>query len=96
MGEDIKGDHFKSMKNINKEMEDFVIEFFAQADSKIGKSSFTRDIVHKDTGMGAISPAPVLIPNHLKKLTHVLIPVNIPKQIQKEQTWGIVTRRPKG
>ena len=44
----------------------------------------------------SISIAPVHVSNEFKELAHILVTINIPKQIQKEQTWWIVTRRPKG
>ena len=45
MSQDIKGDHFKLVKDIHQDMEDFIIEIFAQPCSKNGEGGFTGDIV---------------------------------------------------
>jgi len=34
MGENIKGDHFKLVKDMDKDMEDFIVEFFTNSSSE--------------------------------------------------------------
>ena len=36
---------------------------------------------------------PVLIPKQLKEFSHVLMPIDIAKQVEQEDAWGIITRR---
>ena len=50
MSQDIKGDHFKPMKGIHQDMENFIVEIFAQSCSKNGEGAFTGDIV-QDAGL---------------------------------------------
>jgi fructose-1,6-bisphosphatase/inositol monophosphatase family enzyme len=45
MSQDIKGDHFKLVKDIDQDMEDMIVEIFAQPCSKNGEGGFTGDIV---------------------------------------------------
>jgi hypothetical protein len=93
MGQNFKGNHFKLVKNTDQDMKDFVVEFFTQSSSENGESAFARDVVFRDTGMCSITTAPVLIPKQLKEFSHVLMPIDIAKQVEQEDTWGIITRR---
>ena len=43
--------------------------------------------------MCSITSAPVLIPKQLKEFSHVLMGIDIAKQVEQEDTWGIITRR---
>jgi fructose-1,6-bisphosphatase/inositol monophosphatase family enzyme len=45
MSQDIKGDHFKLVKDIDQDMEDMIVEIFAQSCSKNREGGFTGDIV---------------------------------------------------
>jgi hypothetical protein len=93
MGQNFKGNHFKLMKDMDEDMKDFVIEFFTQSSSENGESAFTRDVVFRDTGICSITSAPVLIPKQLKEFSHVLMPIDIAKQVDQENTWRVITRR---
>ena len=92
MGKDIKCNHFKLVKDVNQEVKDFVIECFAQAFTKDGEGAFTRDIIFGDPGIAAISPTAIFIPDNFKKLFHVVMTVDVTKQVEQEQTRRIITR----
>lgn len=92
MGQDLKGDHLELMKEIDEDMEDFVIEVFAQADTKMGEGSLTGQMIHGDSGIAAIGSSPVFIPEQQEELRHLLIAVDIAKEIEEEEAWGIVAR----
>ena len=81
MGQDIKGDHFKLVKDIHQDMEDFIVEIFAQSCSKNGEGGFTGDIV-QDAGMGTIDTAAIIVTKQFKELAHILVTVDVPKQVQ--------------
>ena len=84
MGKDFERNHFKLVKDMDKDMEDFIIEDFADTDTKIGESGFTRDMFHGDTGIGAISPTSILVPEDIKEMAHILMTVDITKKVQQE------------
>jgi hypothetical protein len=81
MSQDIKGDHFKLIKDIHQDMEDFIVEIFAQSCSKNGESGFTGDIV-QDAGMGAIKTAAIIVTKQFKEFAHILVTVDVSKQVQ--------------
>ena len=81
MSQDIKGDHFKLVKDIHQDMEDFIVETFAQSCSKNGEGAFTGNSV-PDTGMGAINTAPIFVTKQFEELAHILVTVDVSKQVQ--------------
>jgi len=93
MGKDLKSDHFKLLKDADQGVENFIIEGFAYTDTKIGESGFTGDIFHGNTGIGAISPASILVPKDSKEMAHILMTVDMTKKVEEEQAWWIITRR---
>ncbi len=84
MGEDFKSNHFKLVEDVNKDMEDFVVEGFTEPCSKNGESSFTGDAVHRNPGISAISPTSILVPEDLKEMTHILMTVDMTKKVEEE------------
>jgi len=91
MGQDFESDHFKLMKDIHKDMKDFVVEGFTQSCSEIGESGFTRDMFHGDTlrggpeaGIGAISPTSILVPKDTKEMAHILMTVDISEKVKQK------------
>jgi hypothetical protein len=106
MCQDIKGDHFKLLKDADQSVENFIIEGIGYTDTKIGESGFTRDMFHADTGLrpvglrayapegiGAISPTSILVPEDLKEMAHILMTVDMTKKVEEEQAWRVITRR---
>jgi len=81
------------MEDTYKNMEDFIIEAFADADTEMREGALRRDMVHGDARVSMVSPASVFIMENLKELTHVLMAVNIPKELQEKKSWGIIARR---
>jgi len=49
-------------------------------------------MIHADSGVCPVSSSSVLIMDNLKELAHILIAVDIAKEIEEKQTWGIITR----
>ena len=43
--------------------------------------------------MCSITSASVLVSNQLKKFAHLLVPIDIAKQVQQEHAWRIITGR---
>ena len=58
-----------------------MVEIFAQSCSKNGEGGFTGDIV-QDAGMGTINSAAVFVTKQFKELAHILVTVNVAKQVQ--------------
>jgi len=83
------------MENANQDMEDFIVEGFAYTDTKIGEGTFTRDMVHGDPGIGTVSPAPVLIPEDIKEMMHILVTVDMTEKVEEKQAWRVITGRAK-
>jgi hypothetical protein len=81
------------LKDADQSVENFIIEGFADTDTKIGESGFTRDMFHADTGIGAISPPSILVPEDLKEMAHILMTVDMTKKVEEEQAWRVITRR---
>jgi hypothetical protein len=81
MGQDIKGDHFKLVKDIHQDMEDFIVEIVSQSCSKNGEGGFTGNIV-QDAGMGTINTAAIIVTKQFKELSHILVTVDVSKQVQ--------------
>jgi len=51
-------------------------------------------MVDGDASVGMISSTSMLIPEYLEELTHILIAVNVSKEIQEKQAWGVIIRGP--
>ena len=58
-----------------------MVEIFTQSCSKNGEGGFTGDIV-QDAGMGTINTAAIIVPKQFKKLAHILVTVDVAKQVQ--------------
>lgn len=82
------------MKDLDQNMEDFIVESFTDPYTEMGEGALTRDPIHTDTRVGSISSAPVLIPERFQEVAHILEAVNIPEQIQQKQTHRVIARRP--
>ena len=48
--------------------------------------------MHGDASVGTISST-AFIPEDFEELTHILIAVDVSKEIQEKQAWGVITRR---
>ena len=93
MGQDLKGNHLKLMEDTYKNMEDLIIQAFADANTEMREGALRRDMLHGDASVGAVSSASVFIMENFKELTHVLMTINIPKEVQEKQSWRIITGR---
>ena len=40
-----------------------------------------------------ISSTPVLIPEYIKEVAHILMGIDIAKEVEKEQSWRVITGR---
>ena len=69
-----------------------MVEIFAQSCSKNGEGGFTGNIA-QDAGMGTISPPPIIVTKQLKEFSHILMSIDISKQVKQEDTWRIVASR---
>ena len=58
-----------------------MVEIFTQPCSKNGEGAFTGNIV-KDAGMSTINTAPIIVTNQFKELAHILVTVDVSKQVQ--------------
>jgi hypothetical protein len=81
------------MEDTYKDMEDFIIEAFADADTEMREGALRRDMLHADASVSTVSPASVFIMEDFKELTHILMTINISKEVQEKKSWGIITRR---
>jgi hypothetical protein len=93
MGNDIKGDHFKLVKNIHQDMENFIVQSFSKSGLEVGKRAFGGNMVDMNAGVGPISPAFVPVSKVFKKPVHVRVLINVPEQLQQKQRGRIVRRR---
>ena len=93
MGKDLKGDHLKFMKDANQNMKDFIVKPFPQADTKVRKRAFRRDIIHGDARIGTVTPTSVFVMKDIKEVAHILMSVDISKEIQEKQAWRVITGR---
>ena len=71
-----------------------MVEIFSKSYSKNGEGGFTGDIVqdaglrpvgvraYAPEGMGAIDSAAVFVTKQFKELAHILVTVDVPKQVQ--------------
>lgn len=50
-------------------------------------------MVQGDPRIGTVSPSSVFIVEDFEELTHMPIPIDIPKEIQEEQAWRVITGR---
>ncbi len=89
MSQDFEGDHLQLMKNINENVEDFIVEGFPEALSEVGKGCLTRKLAHGEAGIGAVSPAFVFITEMFAKLGDSGISFKVPEQVNKEKAWRI-------
>ena len=68
-------------KDIHQDVEDFIVEIFTQSCSKNREGAFTGDIV-QDAGVGAINTAAIIVTKQFKELAHILVTVDVSKQVQ--------------
>ena len=71
-----------------------MIEIFTQSCSKNGEGAFTGNIVkdaglrpvgvlaYAPEGMGTIDTAPIIVTKQFKELAHILVTVDVSKQVQ--------------
>jgi hypothetical protein len=93
MGQDLKGNHLELMEEVHQHMEDFIIEPFPEADTEIGEGPLRRDMAHRDASGGPVRAASVFIMERFKELTHVLMTINIPKEVQQKEADRIIAGR---
>ena len=79
------------MKDPYQNMKNLIIQSFTNTASKIRKSTLRGYIIHRNTGIYSISPALIFILKASNKLIHMLMTINIPKQIQKKNTDRIIS-----
>jgi hypothetical protein len=94
MGENLEGNHVQVMEDADQNMKDVIVSFFSNALPKVGKGSFRGD-VSNNTGIFPILTPSFLIPQHRQKGVHVRVVVNIPEQVQEEESHRIVAWRAK-
>ena len=87
-----EGNHMQSVKNLNKHMENLIIQVFPNKGSEMGKGAGTGDMIHTDPGIASIAPSPLLIMKGVQKLLHRLIPNDVSKKVQQKQTHRIIRR----
>jgi len=88
MREDLGGDHLKLLEDPDHDMENFLIEIFAEARPEIGEGGLTRQIFQAKAGISAIGPAPV--PEQSKDVAAVEVPMKSTKQIDQEEAGRII------
>ncbi len=81
------------MKDANQNMKDFIVKPFPQADTKVRKRTFRRDIIHGDARIGTVSSPSVFVMEDIKEVVHILITIDISKEIQEKQAWRVITGR---
>ena len=95
MSQDFEGDHLQFMKDMDQDMEDFIVESLSQTGAEIRKGGFTRHVLHGKTCIGTISPALVFITKLLPKPGYIGEAIDIPEQVNQEEAWRIVAGRSK-
>jgi hypothetical protein len=51
-------------------------------------------MIHRDAGIGTVSPSPVFIVEDFEELTHMRIPIDVSEQIEQEQAGRVIAGRP--
>ena len=82
MTEYFECNHFEFVKDFDKGMKDFIIQVMAESDTKVGKGSFTWDMIHGNSGVCSVSPTSVFIMKQREKLIHMVIAINVSKEVQ--------------
>jgi hypothetical protein len=93
MGEDFEGNHLQVFKDADQDVKDFVIEGLADTLTEIRKGGFAGNHIERDTGVGSVGPTPVIIVQNRQDLVGIEASVQITKEIDEEDTGGIVARR---
>jgi hypothetical protein len=93
MSNDIKGDHFKLVKDIHQDVEDFIVQTLTKPGLEVGKRAFGGNMVHINAGVGPVSPAFVFVPKILEEPVHVRVLIDVPEQLQQKQRDRIIWRR---
>jgi len=73
-------------------MKNFIVQFDTKSGFKIRKSSLGGDIL-TNASIPAIGSAPILIPQDFKEFIHILMAINIPKQLKHKKRDRIITLR---
>ena len=92
MGEDFEGNHLQFFEDADQDMKDFVIERLPNTFTEIRQGSFTGDPIERDTGIGSIGPAPVIIAQNRQDLVGIETSVQETEKIDQEDTGRVVAR----
>jgi hypothetical protein len=84
MSKNLEGDHLQLVKDTDQDMKDFIVERLTESCPKNRESPITRDMLHGDSGVSAISPSSVFITQNGKEMPHILMGVDITKKVEKE------------
>jgi hypothetical protein len=93
MSQDLKGDHLQLVKDTDQDMKDFIVEFFSKTLTEVGKGPFARYKRRVKAGMGAVSPAFVLVTEVFTKLGDTGISIQMAEEVNQKKAWRIVAGR---
>ena len=93
MGNDIERNHFELLEDINKKVEDLIVQALPKPEFKIRKGSLGGDMVLTNAGISPVGSTPIMVPQDFKESVHILMSVNIPEQFKKEKRRWIISRR---
>jgi len=93
MSKDIKSDHLKLIKNMDQYMKDFIEQGSTKPAFKIGEGAFGGDMIYTNAGISPVGSTPVMVPQNFKEFFHILMRINIPKQLKQKKRRRVVGRR---
>jgi len=91
--DNLKGNDFQLMEDIDQDVEDFIIEFFADSSSELRESSLRGDTFY-NTSISSVGSAFIFIPKGGKEVVHVVVFINKSEQIQQKDGGRVIRWRP--
>jgi hypothetical protein len=86
-------DHLETVKDIHKDMENFIVEGFSKPSTEVGKSGLAGDVPQGKAGIGAVSSTFVWITEVLPKRGDIGVAIDISEQVNEKKSWRIVAGR---
>jgi len=89
-GNDRIGEKPQEFCDLHKDVEDKVVQGFAQTIFEMGKGGLTRQVIKIDTRVEAVVFPPFPITDYLEEALHIGIFLEVAKQLEQEKAHGVI------
>jgi hypothetical protein len=89
-GNDFIGKKSQQFGDLHQDMKYLIVAFLSQTLLEVGEGALAGDILRVDPGVETVMSPPLPVPEHFHEGLHVGVFFDMPEQLQKEKTCGII------